>query len=609
MQSSDDSRNDGVALPRPDLRHLASFFSISSFAGLDRSGRLTKFLHQSIALVNGAGGLYLHEEDDAFSPELIVLSQQLKEYEQRLVEQLGSAGQKALAGEELQTCTLDGSSTLHGILCPLPRDRGCLCLLLVAARDELPPFLLSLQLLALLLDQYLQDTSGSTTLHQDLLTRLPTVLAMPPGRERLSVLNQILKETCQAEVTALARITGKNRIELIALSDLAAPDPRTEKARLLRQGLNESILRKTPLTWPALDGNASPIIEEICRDFGMNHALALPLSNQNRKLQGSLILLWQNGPEPATRLEELTPVLPLLGSFLVPDPGGMGTGKKHKQTKSPGDRHRSLQARVTISVAAFLVLAMFIPLPYRLHTEGLVRPKVTRFVVAHHDSILEESLVRPGDRVKRGDILARLDKQETETRLATLRAERDKAKKMFDQAMARGNTAAAQLARLDVLRYEQQLKQVREQQRHLIITSPVSGMVLSGDLQRAEGSPVSRGQTLFEVAPLDTMEVEVAIPEEDIALVPDRALVSLRFVAYPDQLWSDRFVRIEPKAIIRENRNVFIGILEFENRKHLLHPGMRARAKIHTGTRLLGWILFRKPWQTLQSLADSLLSR
>ena len=594
-------------MPRPDMRRLGQFFARASFSGLDRTSLLTRFLEQGIGLFNGAGAFYLHEEGDEVRPEMVLLSRQLQEHEQRLTEQLRTAAQKALSRNELQTTSLDATGTLHGILCPLTMDRGCLCLLLVAAREDLPPFLLGLQLLAILLDQYLAGENGPHQLYQDLLTRLPEVLALPPGRDQCIVFNQILKEAAGAGVTALARTRGTKTTELIALSDVIGPDRRTEKTRLLRKGLEECILRKTPLHWPALQGSPSPILEEICRNYGMEHGLALPLHDQDGIIRGGLLLLWENGLEPDTLHRELAPVLPISVTLLARR-GPNGRQRTDSSSKQPLATQR-LQGRVILAVAAVLLLLLLAPIPYRIDANGLVRPKITRYVVARYNGILKESLVRPGDRVNKGDILARLDGRETETRLAALSAERDKAKKLFDQATARGNTAAAQLARLDMLRYEEQLKEVLDQQRHLIIRSPVSGMVLSGDLQRAEGSPVNRGQTLFEVAPLESMEVEVAIPEEDIALVPDHASVGLRFAAYPDQSWAGRFVRIEPKTRIQENTNVFIGILELNNRDERLHPGMRARAKIKTGTRLLAWILLRKPWHTLQSLADSLFAR
>ncbi len=594
-------------MPRPDMRRLGQFFARASFAGLDRPALLNKFLEQGIGLFNGAGALYLHEEGDGIRPETVLFSRQLQEHAQQLTSQLRTAAEKALAQKELQTASLDASGTLHGILCPLSMDRGCLCLLLVATWEDLPPFLLGLQLLALLLDQYLAGETAPQQLHQNLLARLPGMLALPPGREQCIFFNQILKEASGTGVTALARARRTKTTELIALSDVVRPDRRTEKARLLRKGLEECMLRKTPLHWPATQGTPSPILAEICRDYGMEHGLILPLHEQDGIIQGALLLLWEKGPEPDELHRAMAPVLPICTTLLArsSSDGKQKTGPSSSQPQAA----QRLHTRVILAVAAVLLLLRLAPIPYRINAKGLGRPKITRYVVARYNGILKESLVRPGDRVNKGEILARLDGRETETRLAALRAERDKAKKLFDQATARGNTAAAQLARLDMLRYEEQLKEVLDQQRHLIIRSPVSGMVLSGDLQRAEGSPVNRGQTLFEVAPLEAMEVEVAIPEEDIAQVPEHAAVRLRFAAYPDQAWSGRFVRIEPKARIQENTNVFIGILELDNRDERLHPGMRTRAKIKTGTRLLAWILLRKPWHTLQSLADSLFAR
>ena len=54
---------------------------------------------------------------------------------------------------------------------------------------------------------------------------------------------------------------------------------------------------------------------------------------------------------------------------------------------------------------------------------------------------------------------------------------------------------------------------------HVKITAPIDGVVLSGDLERARGVPVQRGQVLFELAPLDRMILEVAVPDADAARV------------------------------------------------------------------------------------------
>ena len=59
------------------------------------------------------------------------------------------------------------------------------------------------------------------------------------------------------------------------------------------------------------------------------------------------------------------------------------------------------------------------------------------------------------------------------------------------------------------------LELLESRSKKLEIKSPIRGIVLRGDQKRAEGMPVTLGQNLFEVAPLDKMVVEVAIPERD----------------------------------------------------------------------------------------------
>ena len=54
---------------------------------------------------------------------------------------------------------------------------------------------------------------------------------------------------------------------------------------------------------------------------------------------------------------------------------------------------------------------------------------------------------------------------------------------------------------------------LQDRSRNLIIKSPVDGLVISGDLKRAEGVRLTVGQTLFEVAPLDEMiPADTALP-------------------------------------------------------------------------------------------------
>jgi multidrug efflux pump subunit AcrA (membrane-fusion protein) len=122
-------------------------------------------------------------------------------------------------------------------------------------------------------------------------------------------------------------------------------------------------------------------------------------------------------------------------------------------------------------------------------------------------------------------------------------------------------------------------------------------MVVVGDLEKAEGAPLSMGQALFEIAPLDAMVVEFAVPEEDIAHVREGMTVRFRLDAYPGRQWEGRIDRIHPRAEQREQQQVFVAQLAMENPAQLWKPGMSGRAKIVAPHRPLGWVLLHKAWE------------
>ncbi len=612
MQQPADREEEGFTLPAPDLRKLTAIFSSGSMPRGNRRSLLHQFLQQSVALINGAGIIYFSRQQEELTAEDALLSRQALAMKPAPQQQMAACSLDAINQD--QTCYRKiGDGPLFCVSCPLPRDRGCIAALLVTDGDALSPFLVILQLLAALLDQHLfekkpagDSAEGSSAL-VPFIDNLAMIFSQPPGEERIPQLNQAMKSLAGADLAALALVGNGPGNRLVAISDVAAIDPRTRQVRLLQKGIHECIIRKTPLCWPRLNDpsiHLSLILEEIARSTDGAQVAVLPLAAADSQPQAVLLLVWRTNTDRTKNLQTILGYAPFLTGLL----SGFEhqANRKWKRHSTHGPRGWPLRKKVTAGVAVLLLLLLFLPVPYRLSADAVVRPQVTRFVVSRYDGILARALVRPGDHVKKTQELARLDGRETEVDLAALQAELDKAKKIRDQATALGNTAAAQVAYLDTLRYRQQVLRLQEQLNHLTLTSPVNGIVLSGDLQRAEGSPVSRGQTLFEVAPLESMEVEVAVDEQDISRVSEETEVSVHFDAYPDTTWHERFTRIEPRAQIRENKNIFVGILRFANPANRLRPGMRGKAKIEVGTRTLGWIILHKPWYTFLRLLDSL---
>jgi hypothetical protein len=95
------------------------------------------------------------------------------------------------------------------------------------------------------------------------------------------------------------------------------------------------------------------------------------------------------------------------------------------------------------------------------------------------------------------------------------------------------------------------------------------------------------------------MIVEVAIADDEVSYVSKGQDVTVRLDAYPFRTWRAVLTKVQPRSEIRDQDNVFIGEAELDNSDGALRPGMKGRAKIVTGLRPVGWILFHKPWEYL----------
>ena len=111
-------------------------------------------------------------------------------------------------------------------------------------------------------------------------------------------------------------------------------------------------------------------------------------------------------------------------------------------------------------MAVIVVAAMAWPVPYRISCRVVVEPMQRRFVVAPHQGLIERSFVQPGDTVRAGQTLARMDGREVRWELAGLEADRRQAQQQHDSSLARGDLGKSELARLEVEQLDAKLAQL-----------------------------------------------------------------------------------------------------------------------------------------------------
>ncbi|MFN7737345.1 MAG: efflux RND transporter periplasmic adaptor subunit [Pirellula sp.] len=248
---------------------------------------------------------------------------------------------------------------------------------------------------------------------------------------------------------------------------------------------------------------------------------------------------------------------------------------------------------------ALMILLMTLPIPYFPKRECVIEPEAKQFVASPIQGRIAACNVRPGDFVNKGELLATIDDDQMQRDLATAKAEFESAKQKANAALANKASSNYSLAMLECEQAQLKIDSIQNQLDRLEIRTPVTGVVIYGDLQKSIGMPVNLGQNLFEVAELGLMTAEVRLSAYDLEQISVGDSVTVRSDATGFQAFHGKILRIDPRATVIDNEAVFVADVLIRDSEAGLRPGMKASARIGAGWRTLGWLLFHRPVQWL----------
>ena len=275
---------------------------------------------------------------------------------------------------------------------------------------------------------------------------------------------------------------------------------------------------------------------------------------------------------------------------------------------------------------------------------GKVEPITKVEIKAKASGIVKKLYVDAGDRVKKGQLLAELDKEEIEARVAQAKAQLeasqasakgteadlerakvdaegpdvpmlkraydraqgmakegvvsasalDDAQKNYELALNKQNVAKAQLqvlkakigqAQAQVLQDHANLQQLEEQLGYTTITSPIDGIILSRDVE--VGDAVSSILVLGSSATLvmtlgDTSEVYVKgkVDESDIGKVYMAQPARIKVESFKDKTFNGKVTKISPMGVEKDNVTTFEVRVSINNPGGELKAAMTANAEI-----------------------------
>jgi HlyD family secretion protein len=275
---------------------------------------------------------------------------------------------------------------------------------------------------------------------------------------------------------------------------------------------------------------------------------------------------------------------------------------------------------------------------------GKVQPITKVEIKSKASGIVKKLYVEAGDRVKQGQVLAELDREEiesgvrsqeaqllsAESNLAAAQADlkraevdaegpdvpllkrayeraqgmekegvvsasqRDDAQKNYEMAVNKQNVARAQLvvgkakvaqAQADVQRNRANLQQLKEQLSYTTIVAPIDGIILSRDVE--VGDAVSSILVLGSSATLvmtvgDTKEVYVLgkVDESDIGKVYLGQPARIKVESFKDKSFTGKVTKISPMGTEKDNVTTFEVRVSINNPGGELKAAMTANAEI-----------------------------
>lgn len=404
-----------------------------------------------------------------------------------------------------------------------------------------------------------------------------------------------LKEHLQCSKVFIGTKTSRGTCQLQACSDVARIDVNAEDSMAMKAVLDEAIIRGECGSWPPLPGNNTHQLIANKKFAGRDSVvISTPLTNQMDEFVGALAIVAGRQQIANPNLSNFVSSLSKpLGSTLATVQSHQGTRVSRLLRKAFSRSNRSKRL-VVFGALVLGALMLCTPWTYSVSGDATLEPVARSYCVAPHDGMLKNTFAEPGDLVRSEQLLAEMDGREILWELAGVAADRSRASKQRDVYLAKQETSDALMAGLEVQRLENQETLLKFKESNLRMSSPIEGIILSGSLDRRENYPVTKGQLLYEIAPLDALRLEIAVPAEEVRHIQLDDEIRVFFDGFGMNAVAASVTRIHPRAEIRNDDNVFIVESLIPNQDLALRPGMAAVAKIETRRHTIGWIFFHR---------------
>ncbi len=340
----------------------------------------------------------------------------------------------------------------------------------------------------------------------------------------------------------------------------AADELRQIAAAQSKAGASLVVFKADAVEEDALDGAL------LCQKLGVGTlALQLPEDPKNG------FAFFATDPKPGA--ENGLPDAPALIDLL--QRGGKAAGKR------PASWRRAIFWTALIALVIFLAW----PVPLKISSTGQSIPASAVTAALTTGAYLEQTMVRPGDEVRAGDILATFRSPELEQQKAEEELNEMVEKINAQEALAQGNYAEFQLAEQRGSISTLRLKQLAEKIDQLTVRAPVDGRVTDALPVGMRGRYIQPGMAVAEIQDNAKFDLLVEVAGLDAPLLKPGQQGQVYFRGLSEEIYP---VEVMSEPVLRQDQNTGTSYLEMRARivggdQEKLLVGLSGFVKIEVG--------------------------
>lgn len=455
---------------------------------------------------------------------------------------------------------------------------------------------------------YSENKSTPATSGNGLVTLITQLLNLDVTKKDTTILVSIISDYFSAQRAYLAMFKGEV-LKLEAISHEASFDSKVNLVGLVEAAMYEAIDQGGNVHFDIQNPQDLIAHEQLLGEVAANCCLTIVLYANEAPIGALLMELDSPGSLSESERESERESEPeknellgsLLGSVLVlrreSQRGIANRAKRHALdaiAKVVGPE-RPVSKFLSLILISVFVFSFAVEGTYEVIASATLEGKTQQAIVAPFDGFIVSAQARAGDRVAEGQVLARMEDKDLLLEMQKVDGEKEAINRQYRQALSDLNQSEVRILRAQLSQIAAREELLAYQLIRISLTTPVAGIVLTGDLSRSIGAPVEKGQMLFEIAPLQSYRIVLMIEESDISDIEPGMSGVVLLASHPGleipfviEHISSVLTSAETQGVVFRTEGVVSG--DFD----VLRPGMEGLARVSIDQRSFAWIWFHQ---------------